>query len=182
MNKLPSIAQMVQRSNDGHRKALARIFRGESLVGPTEPLSAVRGMRTILSTLRRWGCIDANSDVTSRGFGLMEALAAKQVQCPDGGHCWHGCGDHCYRTEHFAPITSYGETWPERPMPPVSRPAASAGNLGLDPAMCRMPDGRWSCTRDHVTEPCGDCDGCRYVYAQRKFAESREAVALRGAK
>lgn len=20
----------------------------------------------------------------------------------------------------------------------------------------------WHCTTDHVTEPCGDCDGCRY--------------------
>ena len=28
------------------------------------------------------------------------------------------------------------------------------------------PDGSWSCTRDHVTEPCGDCDGCRQVMAE----------------
>ena len=30
----------------------------------------------------------------------------------------------------------------------------------------RRPDGSWSCTRDHVTEPCGDCDGCRQVAAE----------------
>jgi hypothetical protein len=28
------------------------------------------------------------------------------------------------------------------------------------------PDGTWSCTRDGVTRPCGDCDGCRQVQAQ----------------
>jgi hypothetical protein len=27
------------------------------------------------------------------------------------------------------------------------------------------PDGAWSCVRDHVTEPCGDCDGCRHIQA-----------------
>jgi 7-cyano-7-deazaguanine synthase in queuosine biosynthesis len=25
-----------------------------------------------------------------------------------------------------------------------------------------VADAPWSCTRDHVTAPCGDCDGCRY--------------------
>jgi hypothetical protein len=28
------------------------------------------------------------------------------------------------------------------------------------------PDGSWSCTRDHVAEPCGECDGCRQVQAE----------------
>jgi hypothetical protein len=23
------------------------------------------------------------------------------------------------------------------------------------------PDGTWSCTRDDVSSPCGNCDGCR---------------------
>ena len=27
------------------------------------------------------------------------------------------------------------------------------------------PDGTWSCTRDHVTQPCGTCDACRHIAA-----------------
>lgn len=26
----------------------------------------------------------------------------------------------------------------------------------------------WSCTRDGVREPCGDCDGCRYDASVRR--------------
>jgi len=26
-----------------------------------------------------------------------------------------------------------------------------------------FPGGGWCCTRQWQTEPCGDCDGCRYV-------------------
>jgi hypothetical protein len=33
----------------------------------------------------------------------------------------------------------------------------------------RRPDGTWSCTRDHVTQPCGDCDGCRTVAAENRL-------------
>lgn len=29
----------------------------------------------------------------------------------------------------------------------------------------RLPDGTWSCVRDGVAEPCGDCDGCRQIAA-----------------
>ena len=29
----------------------------------------------------------------------------------------------------------------------------------------RLPDGTWSCVRDGVTEPCGDCGGCRQIAA-----------------
>lgn len=50
--------------------------------------------------------------------------------------------------------------------------------MALDPALCRMPDGRWSCVREGVTEPCGDCDGCRLIYAERRafMAEMLRAV------
>jgi hypothetical protein len=30
---------------------------------------------------------------------------------------------------------------------------------------CR-PDGSWSCTRERVTGPCGECDGCRSIQAE----------------
>jgi hypothetical protein len=33
----------------------------------------------------------------------------------------------------------------------------------------RRPDGTWSCTRDHVTQPCGNCDGCRQVAAENRM-------------
>jgi hypothetical protein len=33
-------------------------------------------------------------------------------------------------------------------------------------ALSYRPDGSWSCTRDGVTEPCGDCDSCRQVQAE----------------
>lgn len=36
-----------------------------------------------------------------------------------------------------------------------------AGDIELAPY--RLPDGTWSCTRNHVTRPCGNCDGCRYI-------------------
>lgn len=42
----------------------------------------------------------------------------------------------------------------------------------LPAVMCYRLNGTWSCTRDGVTEPCGDCDACRTVAAQRR-AESR---------
>lgn len=29
----------------------------------------------------------------------------------------------------------------------------------------RLPDGEWRCARDHVTEPCGECEGCREIQA-----------------
>jgi hypothetical protein len=38
------------------------------------------------------------------------------------------------------------------------------------PVPSRTPDGRWSCIRDGVSEPCGDCGGCRQVQAQNLAA------------
>lgn len=37
-------------------------------------------------------------------------------------------------------------------------------DCGLRPGIQAPRSGRpsWSCTTDGVTEPCGDCDGCRY--------------------
>ena len=38
------------------------------------------------------------------------------------------------------------------------------------PSEFRLPDGTWSCVRDGVTEPCGDCDGCRQIAAMNAIA------------
>ena len=46
------------------------------------------------------------------------------------------------------------------------------------------PDGTWSCTRDHRTTPCGDCDGCRYVQganAADRAAANDEPLPLQSA-
>lgn len=35
-----------------------------------------------------------------------------QRMCPDDGTCHHGCIlDHCWRVEHCAPLSVYGEKW-----------------------------------------------------------------------
>lgn len=76
MSRLPTMGQMVNRSNDGHRKALRCIAEGRSLLGPAEPTSSLRGMRTILGTLYRWDCV-ADDKLTERGRDLLALLEAK---------------------------------------------------------------------------------------------------------
>lgn len=36
------------------------------------------------------------------------------------------------------------------------------------------PDGSWSCTRDGVTGPCGECGGCRQVQAENRAVAAAE--------
>lgn len=43
----------------------------------------------------------------------------------------------------------------------VSDPSAPVG--AREVSEFYLPDGTWSCVRDHRTTPCGDCDGCRYI-------------------
>lgn len=40
-----------------------------------------------------------------------------------------------------------------------------------DHAFYRL-DGSWSCTKDGVTRPCGDCDGCHQVAAENRNREA----------
>lgn len=83
--KATTVNQMVARANDGHHKALTRIATGNTLVGPTEPISAIRGVRIVrivCDTLRRWDCIatthmDAGHGetvLTDTGKELLERL------------------------------------------------------------------------------------------------------------
>ena len=48
----------------------------------------------------------------------------------------------------------------------------SRRTTALPTAVCYRLDGTWSCVRDGVTQPCGDCSGCWQVAALRR-AESR---------
>jgi hypothetical protein len=41
------------------------------------------------------------------------------------------------------------------------------------------PDGSWACTRDRVTSPCGECDGCRHVQAGNLGAAPGQPGGLR---
>jgi hypothetical protein len=38
-------------------------------------------------------------------------------RCPDGGRCWHNCGENCscWRVNHAAPFTGEypGDDWPD---------------------------------------------------------------------
>jgi hypothetical protein len=69
----PSIRQMVQRSNSGHRSALDAVAEGRPALRPGAYASEYRGMRIVFSTLRRWGCIDGDQ-LTERGRQLRDAL------------------------------------------------------------------------------------------------------------
>lgn len=70
---LPTVPQMRSRSLDGHRKALRAIAEDRDILGPTARPSEIRGMRTVLATLRRWDCI-TDDGLTDRGRELLAAL------------------------------------------------------------------------------------------------------------
>jgi len=74
----PGIAQMVNRSNSGHLKALRSVRDSSVMVGASEPASAVRGAMTVLSTLRRWECIEGDA-LTDRGRDLLAALEEREA-------------------------------------------------------------------------------------------------------
>lgn len=40
-------------------------------------------------------------------------------------------------------------------------------------------DGSWSCVRDGVTVPCGECDGCRQVAAENLAAKEARTLPAR---
>lgn len=101
----PSVAQMKARSLSGHRAALQALAEGKPALGPEATPGSYRGMRTVLATLRRWGCV-ADDGLTPRGAELLEALGgtlpapasslrydldAERVACP-------GCGSILERT------------------------------------------------------------------------------------
>jgi hypothetical protein len=73
MNGLPSIKQMLNRANSGHRRALNAIAHSKPLLGPTAYAGEIRGMQSVLSTLRRWDCV-SNDGLTERGEELRTLL------------------------------------------------------------------------------------------------------------
>ena len=73
MTKTPSIKQMTYRANSGHIAALNAIAEGKPVVRPDAYMGEIRGMRTVLETLRAWECV-ADGKLTERGEELRRLL------------------------------------------------------------------------------------------------------------
>jgi hypothetical protein len=84
-NTQPTIKQMVHRARsagDGHRTALRHIAEGTPVLREGAFVSEIRGMQTVIGTLRRWGCVTTervgagqyNTEITERGRELLAAL------------------------------------------------------------------------------------------------------------
>lgn len=77
-HKLPSVAQMKARSEDGHRHILAAVAAGRPYVTPAHTIGQVRGYSTARRTLLRWGCLEwsaeAGDRITDRGRALLAAF------------------------------------------------------------------------------------------------------------
>lgn len=72
----PSIKQMMNRANSGHLRALRACRDNTTAVNDAEPISAVRGMMTVFSTLRRWGCVEGDQ-LTGRGRELLAHMEGR---------------------------------------------------------------------------------------------------------
>lgn len=77
-----TLRQMVVRSNNGHRKALRAFASDAALARPGMAASELRGLRTVISTLHRWGACETyrtgpsqyETFITQEGIDLLEAL------------------------------------------------------------------------------------------------------------
>jgi len=80
MAELPSIRQMANRAHSDHLLALSRLAESRQIYDDCSPsLADLRGMTTVLQTLRRWGCIEladggTRSTLTDRGHALLTQL------------------------------------------------------------------------------------------------------------
>lgn len=77
MDRQPSIKQMVNRANSGHRQML-RHYAGGTKADP-QTMGELRGLKTVMATLRAWGCVDSGQ-ITDRGRELLVALDERQTQ------------------------------------------------------------------------------------------------------
>lgn len=77
MAKPPSLAQMINRANAAHITALQYRAAGRQIYDDHEPSeSELRGMKTAIDTLSRWGCLD-HGGITPRGYQLLQALRSR---------------------------------------------------------------------------------------------------------
>ncbi len=97
MNAMPSVAQMAHRCLDGHEHALRAIADGRPVIREGAFASEIRGMRTVLSTLRRWECID-DAGLTERGRELLAAFDERRIM-----------NDRAEQNEELAALRHYCE-------------------------------------------------------------------------
>lgn len=81
MTKPPSIPQMANRANGGHLKMLRALRDDAMAVSANAGMGEIRGMRIVLTTLQRWGCV-VDGSLTDRGRELLEHL--ERVRMPWG--------------------------------------------------------------------------------------------------
>ena len=77
-DKLPTVRQMACRALSGHRAALHNLANGLPVVRPNAFASEIRGMQTVMSTLRGWGCIDGAGELTATGRELLAVLESRR--------------------------------------------------------------------------------------------------------
>jgi hypothetical protein len=72
-----SVKQAVCRGLDGHWRALSRRAAGLPFFeSEARSFSDVKGRRTLLATLHRWGAVDGAGDITPFGREVLEAARA----------------------------------------------------------------------------------------------------------
>jgi hypothetical protein len=71
MARTVTIPQMRARALDGHYMALRALSEGRPVLRSGAYASEIRGMRTILATLRRWDAIDGEGNLTETGEELL---------------------------------------------------------------------------------------------------------------
>jgi hypothetical protein len=79
MTTTPSHLQMVNRSNSGHLRVLRAVAAGVPVAGPETSIGTLRGLRTVAGTLRAWGTVDAEWNLTDRGRDLLAALETRRA-------------------------------------------------------------------------------------------------------
>lgn len=121
--RLPSIAQMANRSNSGHLRALRAFARsGHAEARPNITMGEWRGLRTVMDTLSRWECATTAKEgevreqigpgawriiergeyvtrLTDRGVALLAALEEREA--PRTYHCPHCSQDIPQGEERF---------------------------------------------------------------------------------
>lgn len=75
-DRLPSVKQMVCRSNDGHRGVLRRLAADPDAVVCNRHQNP-RGVMIVCATLRNWGCLDGWT-ITDRGRELLAAYGPER--------------------------------------------------------------------------------------------------------
>ena len=76
----PSIAQIQNRWNSGHKSALKLLAEGKPLWTTATRLADIKGMQVVRRTLlENWGAINADNTLTDFGRELLEIIKAEDT-------------------------------------------------------------------------------------------------------